>query len=467
MDPNTKSNVFTWLFGAILAGTAGAVIKSTVDKSKAGSLTTEESPRTQLKRKLSGTVEPAEEKDLLPPLIEVESLWKGPKSDGIPNPMVMSKDNAPGISYRFLPVKSCVPEGAFTLSELQYTSETKLLKAKRYLKAGPKTHIYYDPGKVKAAIVTCGGLCPGENVVIRELVMMLWYGYGVREIFGVKYGYEGFWKKEKNGKDCYVRLVPALPPNLKEPPKDMIAVKDIHSLGGTILASSRGGFDGEKIADELEVRGINQVYAIGGDGTHRGLLALSKVLKNRGIEISLIGIPKTIDNDMPLIDRTFGFDTAVEVAMWAIHCADTEANCAEYGVGLVKVMGRSAGHIAMHAAMANRDVNICLLPEFPYDVYGPKGLLEYIMKRLKDRHHCVIVVAEGAATGMRDIKLGGTVRKDASGNILPEDIGTFLRDEIVRYGKKNHGIEVTLKYIDPSYMLRAMPPNSSDRYLCA
>ena len=352
-------------------------------------------------------------------VVQVESFWKGPMTDGIPNPMVIPKDRVPTGSNRFLPLQSCINGGTFTLADRQYKSEAELLSAKRYLKAGPRTHLYYDPNKVKAAIVTCGGLCPGENVVIRELVMMLWYSYGVKEIYGVKYGYEGFWK-EKDGQSCYVRLVPSLAPFLKEAPKDILAVKDIHNLGGTILASSRGGFDGDKIADALQKRGINQVYAIGGDGTHRGLLALSKILKKRKIEISLIGIPKTIDNDMPLIDKTFGFDSAVEIAMWAIQCADVEANSAEYGVGLVKVMGRTAGHIAVNASLANRDVNVCLIPEFPFDMYGPKGVLEYVIKRLKERRHCVIVAAEGASVGMRDVNLGIEKHTDASGNVIPE-----------------------------------------------
>ena len=192
------------------------------------------------------------------------------------------------------------------------------------------------------------------------------YGYKVHDIYGIKYGYEGFWKKSQDG-DCYVKLIPELKKNEKLLDKHTIVVKDIHTLGGTILGSSRGGFDGEKIANAVLERGINQIYAIGGDGTHRGLLNLSKIFKKKKIEVTLVGIPKTIDNDIDIIDKTFGFDTAVEIGMWAIHCADVEANSAEYGVGLVKLMGRHAGHIAMHASLANRDVNICLIPESPFD----------------------------------------------------------------------------------------------------
>ena len=350
-------------------------------------------------------------------VVEVENFMKDTNSQEIPNPMVVGEAEKIR-SGRFLTYKSCIPTGAFTIAGRQYRSEKELLEAPRYKKAGPKAHLYYDPNKVKAAIVTCGGICPGENVVVRELVMMLWYGYGVREIYGVKYGYEGFWKMTSDG-DCYVKLMPDLPPNLKGIPKNIIGVKDLHNKGGTVLATSRGGFDAEKIVEALQTRGINQVYAVGGDGTHRGLLALSKLLKQRKIEISLIGVPKTIDNDMPILDKTFGFDTAVEVAMWAIQCADIEANSSEYGVGLVKVMGRYAGHIAMHASLANRDVNVCLIPESPFDIYGPKGLLEYVMKRVKERHHCVIVIAEGVGAAIRDVQLENSGKKDASGNIIP------------------------------------------------
>ena len=352
-------------------------------------------------------------------IIEVETFCRADETEEIVNPMVRANGGGIRSVGGFLPEDSCIPAGTFTLKDRQYLSEAKLMEAQRYKKAGPKKRLYYDPSTVKAAIVTCGGLCPGENAVIREVVMMLWYGYKVRNIVGIKYGFEGFYKQTEDGEDCYVTLMPDFPPNLSEVPKKILAVKDIHNLGGTILASSRGRFDGVRIAESLEKRGINQVYAIGGDGTHRGLLALSTILKERKSKITLIGIPKTIDNDMPLLDKTFGFDSAVEVGMWAIQCVDVEANCAEYGVGLVKLMGRYAGHIAMHASLANRDVNVCLIPEFPFDVYGPKGVFEYVMSRLRERHHCVIVVSEGAATGMRDVKLQEKNLKDPSGNIIP------------------------------------------------
>eukprot|EP00826_Nyctotherus_ovalis_P065531 TRINITY_DN9636_c0_g1_i15.p1 TRINITY_DN9636_c0_g1~~TRINITY_DN9636_c0_g1_i15.p1 ORF type:complete len:439 (+),score=98.41 TRINITY_DN9636_c0_g1_i15:181-1497(+) len=360
---------------------------------------------------------------------QVDTFMKDINNKEFPNPMVV-KNREEIRSGTFLTSKSCIPIQAFTVPGDTFESEAQLLGAPRYKKAGPRTHLYYNPKNVKAAIVTCGGICPGVNVVIREIVMMLWYGYKVREIYGVKYGFKGFWAKTAS-ESCYVRLVPGIAENEQVHGANIIPVADLHTLGGTVLGTSRGEFDAEKIVEELQARGINQVYAIGGAGTHKGLLVLSKLLKKKKTEISLIGVPKTIDNDIQIIDRTFGFDTAVEIAMWAIHCADVEANSAEYGVGLVKVMGRYAGHIAMHAALANRDVNICLIPESPFDVYGEKGLFEYIMKRLKERHHCVIVMSEGVGAAVRDVVLKKSKAKDASGNLIPP-VGSWLASRISR-----------------------------------
>jgi 6-phosphofructokinase 1 len=251
---------------------------------------------------------------------------------------------------------------------------------KAFMRAGPRLHISFKPETVKVAIVTCGGLCPGLNVVIREIVMSLYYNYGVKTIYGIKWGYSGFYE------DNFKHWIP-LSPNV---------VTDIHTQGGTILGSSRGGFDAIKICDALETKGINMIFGIGGDGTQRGIASLNEEINKRKLKIVLAGIPKTIDNDIPLIDRSFGFESAVEEAVKAISSANVEANCVPNGIGLVKLFGRSCGFIAMEATMASRDVNICLIPEAKYNLYGEKGLLSFIFKRLKLKGHCVIVVAEGA-----------------------------------------------------------------------
>lgn len=341
-----------------------------------------------------------------------------------------------------------VNSGSFVIGMPIYNNPQELTTSIRYFKAGPKRSIYFHPEEVRACIVNCGGLCPGLNVVIREIVMALYYSYKVNIVYGVKWGYEGFLKEEN-----WLELKPEI-------------VKDIHRQGGTILGSSRGGFYGDKIVDKLIEKKINQLYVIGGDGTHRGILELSKILDARKAKIALSGIPKTIDNDIAIIDESFGFRTAVDVAVKAIEAANVEAICAENGVGLVKLMGRDAGFIAMHACLANRDVNVCLVKEFPFNVYGEFGVCEYICKKLKEKGHCVVVVSEGASEGVLDYKFQGERAKDASGNVQFPDIGGFLKTEIVKYGKEKK-INITLKYIDPTYMIRAIPANSYDKQLCS
>eukprot|EP01017_Pseudomicrothorax_dubius_P013325 TRINITY_DN1581_c0_g1_i4.p1 TRINITY_DN1581_c0_g1~~TRINITY_DN1581_c0_g1_i4.p1 ORF type:complete len:548 (+),score=142.06 TRINITY_DN1581_c0_g1_i4:84-1727(+) len=346
----------------------------------------------------------------------------------------------------FLPDESFISPGSYTLSMASFYPKEPREKALSLLKAGPRKHLYFRPEEVKAAIATCGGLCPGLNVVIRELYMSLYYNYRVKDVYGIRYGYKGFYSYE------WMKLTTD-------------KVRDIHHLGGTILGSSRGGFNLDKIIEALVSKGVTHVYLIGGDGTHRGIEVLSQEIRRRGLRIAICGIPKTIDNDIALIDKSFGFETAVEEAQRSIACARTESLSAENGVGLVKLMGRNAGFIAMHACSASRDVNVCLVPEFQFDVNGPNGLFEYIHQRLKRKGHCTVVVAEGAADGMRDVKLTSNVR-DPSGNLKPADIGVYLRDGIAAYCKSK-GMEINLKYLDPTYNLRALPANSYDRQMCA
>jgi len=209
-----------------------------------------------------------------------------------------------------------------------------------FLRAGPRLHVAFEPNRVKSAIVTCGGLCPGLNVVKRELVMSLWYNYGVRNIFGIQWGFEGFYDGTE-----WINLSPLI-------------VRDIHLMGGTFLGTSRGGFSREKIVNSLIEKGVNMVFAIGGDGTHRGIDDLYKEIKKRNLKIVICGIPKTIDNDIPFIDRSFGFESAVEQAVKVIQAANVEARSNKYGLGLVKLFGRECGFIALQASLASRDVNI-------------------------------------------------------------------------------------------------------------
>ena len=333
--------------------------------------------------------------------------------------------------------------GGYVLSQQVYKDGESPDNAIRFVRGVPREEIAFDPATVKAAIATCGGLCPGLNVVIRELVMTLHYIYKVREIYGIKSGYRGFYTPTS-----ITRLTPE-------------DVTEAHTLGGTLLKSSRGGFDLTKICDSIESNGFNMIFILGGDGTHRGIMALSEELRRRNLQVAILGVPKTIDNDIPLIDKSFGFETAVQEAQRAIRSANVEANSADFGVGLVRLMGRNSGFVAMNATIASRDVNLCLIPEVPYEI---SRVCEFVHKRLVARNHCVIVVAEGAASACMDQKLFRE-GADASGNPLLFDIGSHLKKAIVDYCT-SQGMECTLKFIDPTYMIRTVPANSHDRTLC-
>jgi 6-phosphofructokinase 1 len=313
--------------------------------------------------------------------------------------------------------------------------------------AGPREKIYFDPAKIKAAIVTCGGLCPGLNDVIRAVVMQLYYRYHVRNILGIRYGFQGFIAK-------YGHEVIELTPDY---------VEDIHTIGGSILSSSRGNQDIEELVDSICQLNLNILFCIGGDGTMKAAELITEEITRRQLNISIIGIPKTIDNDLNIIDKTFGFDTAISEAVKVIDCAHVEAKGAPYGIGLVKIMGRQSGHIAVSAALAQNDVNFVLIPEVPFDLDGEQGFLRMLEDRLKTRHHAVILLAEGAGQYLFDQT---PIIRDASGNIKLNDIGVMMKDRIEDYFAKTD-METNLKYIDPSYTIRSVPSNASDSLYCA
>jgi 6-phosphofructokinase 1 len=314
--------------------------------------------------------------------------------------------------------------------------------------AGPREKIFFNPENVKAAIVTCGGLCPGLNIVIRALVMQLWHRYGCHHIEGILGGYHGL---AANTIHHFNGLTPD-------------DVEDIHTQGGTVLGTSRGSPPTSEIVDTLLTKGINILFTIGGDGTMRGAAEISAEINRRGAKVAIVGIPKTIDNDIPWVRRTFGFETAVSVAVESVKAAHTEAESVFNGIGLVKFMGRESGYIAANATLASGDVNFCLIPEIDFNLEGENGLFMCLEKRLQNRKHAVIVVAEGAGQKFFDEKLNPET--DASGNIKLGDIGVFLRDTI-RNHFKQRGIPMTLKYIDPSYLIRASNGNAGDQLFCA
>ncbi|KAG5558281.1 hypothetical protein RHGRI_008269 [Rhododendron griersonianum] len=406
-----------------------------------------------------------------------------------------------------------------------------------FRRAGPRERVYFKSEEVRACIVTCGGLCPGINTVIREIVCGLNYMYGIDNILGIEGGYRGFYSKNT------MQLTPKV-------------VNDIHKRGGTFLQTSRGGHDTNKIVDNIHDRGINQVYIIGGDGTQKGAAAIYKVLNSinmilflsyslfarsvpckmlnvhtfvkevakRGLQVAVAGIPKTIDNDIAVksyqpfpyfvvvrsmhasnvnlkaelqnfdnlcslkfgcefmgifitigsnilnlfqvIDKSFGFDTAVEEAQRAINAAHVEVESVENGVGIVKLMGRYSGFIAMFATLASRDVDCCLIPESHFYLEGQGGLFEFIEQRVKENGHMVIVLAEGAGQEYLSQSMHPVDEKDASGNRLLLDVGLWLTQKIKDHFTNVRKMAINLKYIDPTYMIRAIPSNASDNIYC-
>ncbi|MBN2077674.1 MAG: ATP-dependent 6-phosphofructokinase [Spirochaetes bacterium] len=317
-------------------------------------------------------------------------------------------------------------------------------------KAGPREKVFFNPREVRAAIVTCGGLCPGINNVIRSIVMESYHRYRVRSIIGIRYGYRGL--DPKNGHSP-VELNPG-------------TVDDIHLLGGTILGSSRGGTeDMEVLVETLARLKVNILYTIGGDGTLKGAHAIDETARRKGLRLAVVGVPKTIDNDISFIERSFGFETAFSKAVDSIYAAHVESKGAPNGIGLVKLMGRHSGFIAAHACLAMSDVNYVLLPEVPFDLRGENGLLPHLKERMLNRNHAVICVAEGAGQDLLE-EDAASRKKDASGNVALGDIGTFLKEQIESYFSEA-GIEINLKYIDPSYIIRSAPAVPNDSIFCA
>ncbi len=348
-----------------------------------------------------------------------------------------------------LSIPQFIDEGARVVIDVDFgriaDSFTKTGTALSFENAGPRRKIFFNPAKTKAAIVTCGGLCPGLNNVIQSLVRQLMLQYGVKTVYGVRFGYEGLIPEYGHG---FLELTPE-------------SVDDLHQKGGTILGSSRGNQDVAKMVDTLVAQDISILFTIGGDGTLRGAQAIFEEINRRSLPIAVVGIPKTIDNDLSFVDRTFGFETAVAMATQVLIAAHEEAKGARNGVGLVKVMGRDSGFIAAYTALASNEVNYVLIPEVPFRLHGPGGLLETLRARLERKRHAVILVAEGAGQEY----FADSDARDASGNKKLGDIGIYLRDEINRYFREID-MHLNLKYIDPSYIIRSIPATADDAVFC-
>jgi 6-phosphofructokinase 1 len=308
--------------------------------------------------------------------------------------------------------------------------------------AGARETLFYDPNTVGCGIVTCGGLCPGLNDVIRAIVLSLHHHYGVRRILGFRYGYEGLVRR--HGHEPLALTADS--------------VGRIHEIGGSILGSSRGPQQPAEMVDRLDELGISVLFAIGGDGTLRGAQAIGDEAARRGRPIAVVGVPKTIDNDVSFVQKTFGFETAVSEARRATRAANAEAEAARNGIGLVKLMGRDSGFIAAYTVLVDGQVNFCLVPEVPF---GLEAFLSALGERLKRRGHALVVVAEGAGQDL----MAKAQAKDASGNVRYGDIGVFLRDRISEHFEQERA-PITLKYIDPSYTIRSVPATPHDSAFC-
>lgn len=312
--------------------------------------------------------------------------------------------------------------------------------------AGPRRHVYFDPRETICGIVTCGGLCPGLNNVIRSIVIEAVFNYGVKRVIGFQNGYAG------------LKLAPPAPPIDLTPER----VRDIHTIGGTILSSSRGAQEPAEMVESLIRNNVNVLITIGGDGTLRGAHEIAREVERRGARISVIGIPKTIDNDISFVAKSFGFETAYSEAVHSIESAHVEATGMAGGIGLVKLMGRHSGFIAATAALAWQDVNFVLIPEVDFDLDGDRGLYATLRRRLHKRGHAVIVVAEGAGQKFFE----GSASRDASGNAKLADIGLYLKAGLERYFAEA-AMPVAVKYIDPSYLIRSVPANPVDSVFCS
>jgi len=356
-----------------------------------------------------------------------------------------------------------LPESFFDNDNDEIEEECEVdrgINAVAFTLAGPRAEIAFDPMECKAAVVTCGGICPGLNTVVKEVIMCLRRQYGITETFGIPAGYRGFLKPE-----TWRSL-------------DEDAVKDLHNQGGTILGTSRGGHDTKGIVDSLVEQKINLLFIVGGDGTVRGAVKVADEIKKRGLPIAVAVIPKTIDNDIPLLDRTFGFETAVEAARDAIDVANVEAEGFPKGLGIVKVMGRNSGFIAMHSALGSGYADLCLVPEVDFYLDGDGGILNHLYERLVANDKAIVVVAEGAGqTLLEEMGASGDVVKDASGNVLLDDIGPWLCQQLKKridekLEKRSsddanaYSDKVSLKYVDPSYMVRGIQSNTADNLFC-
>ena len=343
-------------------------------------------------------------------------------------------------------LKRCVDERQFIPAGILRRAEAPPAEDILFELAGARANLFFDPSAARAGIVTCGGLCPGLNDVIRSVFFELRYAYGVQQVLGFRWGYQG------------------LDPERGSPPVVLTheLVDRIHLQGGTILGTSRGPVDKVRAVDNLIRLGINILFTIGGDGTQRGARDLFLEAQRRAYPLAVVGIPKTIDSDIPFVSRSFGFLTAVQEAARVLDRAHTEVRSVQNGIAVVKLMGRHAGFLTAAATVASQDVNFALIPEVSFNLEGDNGFLTHLERRVVDRSHAVIAIAEGAGQELLG-QLGEA--RDASGNVKLKDIGQFLVSKIDQHFRARN-IPFVMRYFDPSYIVRSSPANTEDSILC-
>jgi 6-phosphofructokinase 1 len=344
------------------------------------------------------------------------------------------------------PIRRTVSDHSLIPEQIVVESTQPSLRGLLFELAGPRPKLFFNPKKTCAGIVTCGGLCPGLNDVVRSLFLELHHAYGVPKVLGFRGGYLGL--DPVRGGDPIVLT------------HDF--VDKIHLEGGTVLGTSRGPVKIAMAVDNLIRRQVNVLFTIGGDGTQRGANELFQEAKRRGHELSVVGIPKTVDNDVPFVTRSFGYLTAIHEAAQVLHRAHTEVRSVSNGIAVVKLMGRHAGFIAAGATVASQDVNFTLVPEVPFRLDGKNGFLAALKKRIASRGHALVVVAEGAG---QDLLESSRAQRDASGNVKLKDIGLLLRERIESCFQREK-IPVVMRYFDPSYFIRSSPANAEDSILC-
>ncbi|QSB16227.1 6-phosphofructokinase [Natronosporangium hydrolyticum] len=285
---------------------------------------------------------------------------------------------------------------------------------------------------MRIGVLTGGGDCPGLNAVIRAVVRKGITEYG-HEFVGYRNGWRG-------------------PLDNLTRPLDVSSVRGILPRGGTILGSSRtnpfkieGGV--EKITANLAEQGVDALVAIGGEDT----LGVAAKLYDQGVQV--VGVPKTIDNDLNATDYTFGFDTAVNIAMEAIDRLHTTAE-SHHRCLVVELMGRHAGWIALHAGMAG-GANVILLPERQFDV---EKVAAYVEKRFETEYSPIVVVAEGATPLTGQMVLQNQER-DAFGHVRLGGIGQWLAEQVEeRTGKESRTVVL-------GHIQRGGTPTAFDRVL--